>query len=171
MAGCRRIRRRRGSRSELLRQDLTRPKRSTGEVMPAKQGKPGLGLRCAWGFIFSLIREVPDITLNEIAGAVLLHLQPYGPDFNPIENAFAKLNAHVRKAAARNVEALEAAVATALRAFEPPNAQTSSAMQVMTRINRNLLQLKDPIDLCQAKFVMTQAPSLCLEISRGLKSM
>ena len=29
----------------------------------------------------------------EAAGASLLHLPPYSPDFNPIENAFAKLKA------------------------------------------------------------------------------
>ena len=55
----------------------------------------------------------------EATGAILLYLPPYSPDFNPIENAFAKLKAHVRKAAARTVEALEAAVASALRTFEP----------------------------------------------------
>jgi transposase len=55
----------------------------------------------------------------EATGATLLYLPPYSPDFNPIENAFAKLKAHVRKAAARTVEALEAAVATALRTFKP----------------------------------------------------
>lgn len=55
----------------------------------------------------------------ETTGAILLYLPPYSPDFNPIENAFAKLKAHVRKAAARTVEALEIAVATALTTFEP----------------------------------------------------
>jgi transposase len=55
----------------------------------------------------------------EARGAFLLYLPPYSPDFNPIENAFSKLKAHVRKAAARSVEALHAAVATALRTFEP----------------------------------------------------
>ena len=55
----------------------------------------------------------------ERVGATLIYLPPYSPDFNPIENAFAKLKAHIRKAAARTVEALEAAVATALRTFQP----------------------------------------------------
>ena len=41
------------------------------------------------------------------------------PDLNPIENAFAKLKAHVRKAAARTIEALEAAAARALQTFKP----------------------------------------------------
>jgi transposase len=35
----------------------------------------------------------------EAAGARLLYLPPYSPDFNPIENAFAKLKALLRKAA------------------------------------------------------------------------
>jgi transposase len=55
----------------------------------------------------------------EATGAILIYLPPYSPDFNPIENAFAKLKAHVRKAAARTVEALEVAVARALLTFQP----------------------------------------------------
>ena len=55
----------------------------------------------------------------EACGAELHYLPPYSPDFNPIENAFAKLKAHVRKAAARTLEALETAAADALRKFEP----------------------------------------------------
>jgi hypothetical protein len=35
----------------------------------------------------------------EAAGAKLLYLPPYSPDFNPIETACAKLKALVRKAA------------------------------------------------------------------------
>ena len=42
----------------------------------------------------------------EAAGASLLYLPPYSPDFNPIENAFAKLKALLRKAAIRTVDAL-----------------------------------------------------------------
>jgi transposase len=42
----------------------------------------------------------------EKAGASLLYLPPYSPDFNPIENAFAKLKALLRKAAERTVESL-----------------------------------------------------------------
>ena len=34
----------------------------------------------------------------------LLYLLPYSPDFNLIENAFAKLKAHVRKHAARTID-------------------------------------------------------------------
>ena len=51
----------------------------------------------------------------EAVGASLIYLPPYSPDFNPIENAFAKLKAHVRKHAARTIDTLEAAAADALR--------------------------------------------------------
>jgi len=53
----------------------------------------------------------------EGAGASLLYLPPYSPDFNPIEMAFAKLKALLRKAAARTVDELWQAIAEALEAF------------------------------------------------------
>ena len=51
------------------------------------------------------------------AGARLLYLPPYSPDLNPIEMAFAKLKAALRRAAARSIEALVNAIAVALTAF------------------------------------------------------
>jgi hypothetical protein len=42
----------------------------------------------------------------EAAGAELRYLPPYSPDFNPIENAFAKLKALLRKAAERTISSL-----------------------------------------------------------------
>jgi transposase len=53
----------------------------------------------------------------EAAGAKLLYLPPYSPEFNPIEQVFAKLKALLRKAAARTIDALWAAIAAALDAF------------------------------------------------------
>ena len=44
--------------------------------------------------------------LIEAAGAELRYLPPYSPDFNPIENAFAKLKALLRKEAARTIDTL-----------------------------------------------------------------
>ena len=41
----------------------------------------------------------------EAAGASLLYLPKYSPDLNPIENAFAKLKAGLRRAAERSTEA------------------------------------------------------------------
>jgi transposase len=53
------------------------------------------------------------------AGAQLLYLPPYSPDLNPIEMAFAKLKAALRKAAARSRDVLHAAIARALATFSP----------------------------------------------------
>lgn len=53
----------------------------------------------------------------EAAGATLLFLPPYSPEFNPIENAFAKLKALLRKAAARTLDQLHRAVAAGIDAF------------------------------------------------------
>lgn len=50
----------------------------------------------------------------EAAGAELRYLPAYSPDLNPIEQFFAKLKALLRKAAARTIEALTAAIADAL---------------------------------------------------------
>jgi transposase len=53
------------------------------------------------------------------AGARLFYLPKYSPDLNPIEQVFAKLKHLVRKAAARTVEAVCAAIGQALQAFTP----------------------------------------------------
>jgi transposase len=53
------------------------------------------------------------------AGATLLHLPRYSPDFNPIETAFAKLKALLRKAAARTVEGLWNAIGSSIDRFTP----------------------------------------------------
>lgn len=53
----------------------------------------------------------------DAVGAQLLYLPPYSPDLNPIEMAFARLKAALRKAAARSIEALDSAIALALTAF------------------------------------------------------
>ena len=58
-------------------------------------------------------------TAIEAAGASLLYLPPYSPDFNPIEMAFSKLKALLRKAAARNIDDLWEAIAQATQAFKP----------------------------------------------------
>jgi transposase len=55
----------------------------------------------------------------EAAGAELRFLPPYSPDLNPIEFAFSKLKAHLRKAATRTKNALWSAVAAALDTFSP----------------------------------------------------
>ena len=51
--------------------------------------------------------------------AWFLFLPAYSPDLNPIEQAFAKLKAHLRKAAARTVDALWRVVGDICDLFEP----------------------------------------------------
>ena len=53
------------------------------------------------------------------AKASLLYLPSNSPDLNPIELAFSKLKALLRKAAARSLEDLEQAIAEAIDQFSP----------------------------------------------------
>jgi transposase len=53
----------------------------------------------------------------EATGAELRYLPPYSPDFNPIEQLFAKLKALLRKIAARSVQALWTAIGQLVAAF------------------------------------------------------
>lgn len=55
----------------------------------------------------------------EKRGARLLYLPPYSPDFNPIEQVFAKLKRLLRTEAARTVEDLWTAIGTLLDRFTP----------------------------------------------------
>ncbi|MER9564944.1 IS630 family transposase [Mesorhizobium sp. M0571] len=55
----------------------------------------------------------------EAAGASLLYLPPYSPDFNPIENAFAKLKALLRAKAERTIKALWDTVGAVVDLFTP----------------------------------------------------
>jgi len=55
----------------------------------------------------------------EAAGAKLRFLPPYSPDFNPIEKAFSKLKALLRRAAERSVEALQRTIMRLARLFTP----------------------------------------------------
>jgi transposase len=60
--------------------------------------------------------------LIEAAGCALLFLPPYSPDFAPIEQAFSKLKAALRRAGARTRAALEAAIRDALDAITAADA-------------------------------------------------
>jgi transposase len=51
--------------------------------------------------------------------ARLLYLPKYSPDLNPIEMAFAKLKAHLRKAAERSTDALWTRIGQSLDSFTP----------------------------------------------------
>jgi transposase len=55
----------------------------------------------------------------EAAGATLRFLPAYSPDFNPIEKAFAKLKAHLRRAAERSVDGLWKTIMRLAQLFTP----------------------------------------------------
>ena len=55
----------------------------------------------------------------EATGATLRYLPPYSPDLNPIEMAFSKFKALLKKAAARTVDDLWTAIAQALPQLTP----------------------------------------------------
>jgi transposase len=61
--------------------------------------------------------------LIEECGCELLYLPPYSPDLNPIEEAFAKLKALLRKAGVRTCEALIEAMGWALEAVTVKDAR------------------------------------------------
>src|SRR5215210_5545726 len=61
--------------------------------------------------------------LIEARGCELLYLPPYSPDLNPIEEAFAKLKALLRKAGSRTREALIEAMGRALDAVSASDAR------------------------------------------------
>jgi transposase len=60
--------------------------------------------------------------LVEATGARVAFLPPYSPDYNPIEQAFSKVKAVLRKLAAREVDALFDAVGAALKAVTAADA-------------------------------------------------
>ena len=73
----------------------------------------------------------------EGAGATLIYLPKYSPDLNPIELAFSKLKAHLRKAAEHTIPRLSAGSVALLAISARKNAGTSFATQVMFEPDRN----------------------------------
>ena len=61
--------------------------------------------------------------LIEGQGCKLLYLPPYSLDYNPIEEAFAKIKSLLRKAAARSKKALIDALGAALSSVSPTDAR------------------------------------------------
>ena len=62
----------------------------------------------------------PNIrAMIKAAGATVRFLPPYSPDFNPIEKAFSKLKALLRKAAERSVDALWDTIGRCIDLFTP----------------------------------------------------
>lgn len=63
----------------------------------------------------------------EAAGATLLFLPPYNPDFNPIENAFAKLKAMLQAKAERTIITLWNIVRSLVELFTPAECPNKAA--------------------------------------------
>ena len=59
----------------------------------------------------------------EAAGATLLYLPPYSPDLNPIEPAFSKVKAHLRKAAEHTIPRLVRRIGRIATDFQPTRMQ------------------------------------------------
>lgn len=67
--------------------------------------------------------KAADITqLIRDRGCEVLFIPPYSPDFNPIELAFAKFKARLRRLAPRTQPDLDQALATAIDCIPPPEA-------------------------------------------------
>ena len=75
----------------------------------------------------------------ERAGARLMFLPPYSPDLNPIEMAFAKLKALIRRAAAAHTMRSGRPSAMSAASSQRKNATTSSRLRGMKPIERNAL--------------------------------
>jgi transposase len=75
----------------------------------------------------------------EAAGARLLYLPPYSPNFNPIGQVFAKLKALFRKAAARTCTPSKPPSQTLSTFSHQMNASTTSRPRATNRNDRNLL--------------------------------
>ena len=93
--------------------------------------------------ILAMLEAKPDITLAELQAGlaergVAWRSRHYSPDLNPIENAFSKLKALLRRAADRTVEQLCRAIAPAIDAFTLTNAPTTSPPSMM-QIDRKML--------------------------------
>jgi transposase len=75
----------------------------------------------------------------EACGAMLVYLPPYSPDLNPIEQAFAKLKALLRKTAARTVASLWHALGDLLTHFSPQECANYLANDGYVPLKRNPL--------------------------------
>ncbi len=75
----------------------------------------------------------------ETAGAYLLYLPPYSPDFNPIEMAFSKFKALIRAANPRGIEQLWKAATQAIENSPNSIAETTSSRPGTTQYDRKML--------------------------------
>lgn len=75
----------------------------------------------------------------EGAGAKLLYLPSYSPDLNPIEPAFSKFKAHLRRAAERTIPRLLRRIGCVVRSFSPQECRNFFRHAGYVRTERNPL--------------------------------
>lgn len=97
-------------------------------------GAPGLvpPLRLGKGMIWdhvSFHRRESCQELIEAHGATVKCLPAYSPEFNPIEECWAKLNAWLRKKAGRTIKALQEAITEAIHRLTSKDAEGGADMQ------------------------------------------
>jgi transposase len=68
-------------------------------------------------------KDAQCAALVEQAGAHVLRLPPYSPDFNPIESCWSKIKERLRSEAARTKEALDRAIASSFAAITSQDAK------------------------------------------------
>lgn len=68
-------------------------------------------------------KDSESAALIQACGATLQNLPPYSPDFNPIENMWSKVKAHLRSAKARTEANLVTAIGRALGTITADNAK------------------------------------------------
>ena len=87
------------------------------------------------------------------AGALMLFLPAYSPDLNPIDQVFAKIKALLRKADARGIEDIDAALGALLDQFQPSAIRTKRMCPLSQRgrlpadLRLTLLLLKNIIPI------------------------
>ena len=83
----------------------------------------------------------------EAAGATLRYLPQYSPDLNPIEQAFSKLKALLRKAAERTVPDLQRRVGKILASFTSAECENFLLARAMVQFERNPLSRRTRCDI------------------------
>ena len=77
--------------------------------------------------------------LIEAAGAKLVFLPPYGPNFNPIQKAFAKLKAMLRSTEQRTVSGLWDFIGLCIDLFKPDECETTLSPAATIQHDRKTL--------------------------------
>jgi hypothetical protein len=114
----------------------------------------------------------------EATGATLRMLPPYSPDLNPIEQCFAKLKTHLRKAGERSIPALWDQIGQSSKASLHKSAKTTSLMLVMGKLRGicstlihfqpTVSQLIDEAAQCEATLLHSLQERASREIELGL---